>query len=278
MLALVFSQGISSLRWQLILEAEGAIIPFRTLFTSYMIGMFVNNFMPTSIGGDVFKTYDIYRLTKDSSLSIFSVVFERFSGLVILIILAWIGVSSYLELLPASILGVWTSINIVCIFIFLCMINKSFGGLILRKIKIIRIEKIVEIIHLSYARLIGYNNKRVLLTKLIFISIPIQLIPIMIYKQISITMGVQLPFIFFLYTIPIIIFISLIPISFGGLGVREGSTVLIFSMAEVSTDVSLSISLIYLSITYLVSLIGGLFLIFRGTKIDKLTIVKKDFF
>ena len=39
----------------------------------------------------------------------------------------------------------------------------------------------------------------------------------------------------------------------------------------VSNDLALSLSLIYLSITYLVSLVGGVFLIFRGFKIVKIS-------
>ena len=72
---LLIAQAISSLRWQWILAAEDFRIPLFTLFQSYMIGMFMNNLLPTSIGGDISKTYDIYRLTGDKAVSLTSVFF-----------------------------------------------------------------------------------------------------------------------------------------------------------------------------------------------------------
>lgn len=275
-MALFLAQAMSSLRWQWILKADSAKIPLKELFSSYMIGMFVNNFMPTSIGGDVIKTYDIYRLTKDSSLSVASVFFERFTGLIALVLLSWIGANSYLFSFSTPVIAGWIFINMACIFVIMSLILKAWGEWILRLVEVQRFGKIMKVIRLSYERLVAYQNRRALLAKLLIISFPIQLLTIIIYQQVAFAIGVSLPFIFFLFTIPFIILISLFPISFGGLGVREGTTVLIFSMAGVSTDAALSISLIYLSIMYIVSLTGGLLLIFRGIKISQMQKIEND--
>lgn len=106
-----------------------------------------------------------------------------------------------------------------------------------------------------------------LLLKLLFVSFPIQIATIFIYKIIFASMDISVFFLVFLLSVPLIILISLLPISFGGLGVREGMTVFVFSMAGVPKDTALSVSLVYLSVIYLVSLIGGFFLIMRNVKI-----------
>ena len=270
MAAYYLGQALSSLRWQWILNEEGVSVSFKYLFVSYMTGMFVNNFMPTSIGGDVVKTYDIYRLTKNSSLSFFSVFFERFSGLIALVLLSWLGISRYFFIFPSAVLVGWLAINIAIALVILCFAYRAAGQWILQIMQNGKWDKVMKIPREMLERLLNYQKKKGLLRKLIFISFPIQLIIIMIYWQIALSIGVSLPFSFYLFSVPLITVISLAPISFGGLGVREGLTVMFFSTVGIAKEAALSISLIFLAITYLVSLLGGLFIIFsRGTSLKK---------
>src|SRR4051794_8990710 len=81
-------QWISAYRWQVILGAKGINIPVSKLFSFYMVGMFLNNFMPGTLGGDIAKTYDLYRYTGQGEQSIASVLLERLTGLVGLTLVA----------------------------------------------------------------------------------------------------------------------------------------------------------------------------------------------
>src|SRR6476620_3891335 len=42
-------------RWHLLLDAQLVAVPLRTLLGSMLASLFFNNFLPTSIGGDVFR-------------------------------------------------------------------------------------------------------------------------------------------------------------------------------------------------------------------------------
>jgi uncharacterized protein (TIRG00374 family) len=276
MTALFFAQAMSSLRWEWILEAEGARVRFRTLLASYMVGMFVNNFMPTSIGGDAVKTYDIYRFTRNISLSVVSVFVERFSGLLTLLMLSWLGIIFILSVSSTLLLWGWISINVVCILLVLSLLHKTLTDRISQYIETKGLAKAGKLLRLICERLVSYRNRRTLLMKLLILSLPIQLVTIVIYRQISMAMDIHLPFVFYLFSVPLIILISLLPISLGGLGVREGTTVLVFSIGGVSTDPALAISLAYMGIYYMVSLIGGLLLIFRSTGITESRHLKND--
>jgi uncharacterized protein (TIRG00374 family) len=52
--------GISLLvlRWQILLKTQKIKASFGFLFGSSLVGYFFNNFLPTSIGGDVYRIYD----------------------------------------------------------------------------------------------------------------------------------------------------------------------------------------------------------------------------
>ncbi|HTP40813.1 MAG TPA: lysylphosphatidylglycerol synthase transmembrane domain-containing protein, partial [Nitrospiria bacterium] len=51
-------------RWQVLLNVLSLNIPLRQLYGTYLIGVFFNNFLPTTIGGDMVRGLDLYRHTK----------------------------------------------------------------------------------------------------------------------------------------------------------------------------------------------------------------------
>jgi glycosyltransferase 2 family protein len=263
-LVLCLAQLLSSIRWQWVLRAEGAKLPLRTLFSSYMVGMFMNNFMPTSIGGDAVKAYDIYRFTGNKGLSIISVFLERFTGLIALLLLSWVGVSLSIRSFSGPVLWGWISINIIAILSVIVVFHGRLAQRALKSVSALGLLRIEKVLTLGYEKLIRYKSRKGFLSLLIVVSFPIQLGTILIYQLIASSLQINLPFIFFMYTVPVITLLSMLPISLGGLGVRESTTVIILVYAGVPRDVALSMSLTYLSIIYLVSFVGGICLIVRS--------------
>src|SRR5262249_39093986 len=52
---------LSAYRWQILLAAQHIEAPFWDLLKSYLIGGFFNNFLPTRVGGDVYRLIDSKR-------------------------------------------------------------------------------------------------------------------------------------------------------------------------------------------------------------------------
>ena len=73
-------QLLASFRWQLILRAKRFHISLGRLFRFYLIGTFFNAFLPTGLGGDVVKTFYLYRETKDGEESMIAVFSGSFHG------------------------------------------------------------------------------------------------------------------------------------------------------------------------------------------------------
>ena len=260
---LSFAQLLSSVRWQKILKADGVEISLSYLFSSYMIGMFANNFMPTSIGGDIVKTYDIYRITKNMTLSFLSVFLERFTGLIILLILSWLGVSIAWQSASADTLGIWIVVNALCIIVVLCFVNKATADRMQTYLDTSRMFRKIQGLGGAFRAVRSFTRKKVLLAKLLLISIPIQLITVTIYYILSQSIGLNISFVFLLFTVPLITILSLLPISLGGLGVRESTTVLMFSIDGISPESALALSLVYTGVVYITGLLGAISLIMR---------------
>ena len=78
---------VSCLKWKMILDAGGTPVPFLMLFRIYLIGYFFSNMLPSTVGGDVVRSYYVGKLIKDQSYSAVAIFIERFSGIFFLFFL-----------------------------------------------------------------------------------------------------------------------------------------------------------------------------------------------
>jgi hypothetical protein len=80
---------------------------------------------------------------------------------------------------------------------------------------------------------------------------------------IFLSMGVDLNPLFYFIFIPITQAVSLIPLSFNGLGFREGSYVFLFGYVGISNTLSLTAALVFLFLVIILSLVGGVVFAFK---------------
>lgn len=242
---------VSSLRWKAILKASDVKIPSKNLFSYYLKGYFYNNFLPTQMGGDVYKAAAVGSHLKDQSIGFFSVFMDRFSGLLILLTLALFGISYHfgvkavLIILPFFILG---------LFLYFPVLK-----IVSKKIKFFK--KFYE------ASLVLVKNKKIGLTVLV-LSLLVQVFSYLMTYMVFLGFGIPLTVKDVLLTMPVASLSLLIP-SINGFGVQDITYTNIFKLAGVSPTVSFSASIIVHIIRLILSLIGGAFMLFNfgtGTK------------
>ena len=84
LVTLIISVIITAFRWKLILDIKKLNISYRVLLKEYFIGHFFNNFLPTSIGGDISRVIGVSKHLKiDKGIIFSSVIIERIIGLYI---------------------------------------------------------------------------------------------------------------------------------------------------------------------------------------------------
>lgn len=59
--------GVSVAKWQVFLRAEGHDVPFFYLFKLYIVGYFFNHFLPSNVGGDVIRMYELGSHIEDNA-------------------------------------------------------------------------------------------------------------------------------------------------------------------------------------------------------------------
>jgi len=88
MLALYLGVYFSILRWNVFLKNYNFKISKLKLYSLYSIGTFFNNFLPTTIGGDVYKFVSLNKHFKEKRKEIISsLILDRGSGFLILFLI-----------------------------------------------------------------------------------------------------------------------------------------------------------------------------------------------
>jgi hypothetical protein len=77
----------SCLKWKVLLDAGGHKVSFFRLIAFYLVGYFFSNLLPSTVGGDVVRSFYAGKEINNQSYSAVTVFIERFSGIVFLLIL-----------------------------------------------------------------------------------------------------------------------------------------------------------------------------------------------
>ena len=81
----VLLTAISSWKWQVLLRSKGIEISLARLLLFYFIGRFFNMFLPSSMGGDVVRVWELSRHSGEKYEALASVLVERLSGMITLV-------------------------------------------------------------------------------------------------------------------------------------------------------------------------------------------------
>jgi glycosyltransferase 2 family protein len=88
MVAYIAVEFAAAYRWQVLLRVQQIYLPFSRVLALSIIGMFYNLFLPGGTGGDIVKTYLLWKETpKNKPGALLAVLFDRMIGLVALIVI-----------------------------------------------------------------------------------------------------------------------------------------------------------------------------------------------
>jgi len=77
---------------------------------------------------------------------------------------------------------------------------------------------------------------------------------------IALSLEISIPILYFSFLLPVVWLATMLPVSISGLGVREGAFVYLFGLIGMDNQTAIAISAIWLALTYVLSIIGGVLL------------------
>jgi len=257
---------ISAVRWKMLLKSLKVKSNIFYLIKSYLVAIFFNHFIPSTIGGDSIRAYDSYKLGKDKSKGLVVIITDRFLGL--LSLLVFVIVSTFLSVEVSSKipnLALWiTFFSLTAFFVLLFILKPPVN--FLRKITNSK-NKIISKIAAGLLKIANafshFGDNKKILIKALALSLLLQANVVFYYYLISVALGFNIHFFNFSLIIPLTIFTLMIPITVNGIGLRENVLFFFFSFFGIVKTQAIAFAWIEFSMLLLLGIIGGLVYLFR---------------
>lgn len=239
---LIFSSyAFNVLRWCFLLWSKGVNIPYLKAFTISLGGSFASNFLPSTIGGDGFRMIAIQPYSRSKNLSVGSVVLDRI-----------VNMSAMTCLLPFP------------IFIFgetLMNLLRSVGETLLGFSFVPGFKKLFNKYFpkvINAFQLWASNPKDFLLPFLA--AWPSNLLPMAGTFLLARQLGMEVTYWQVIGVQTISYFLSVLPISINGYGLREVTYTTLFSSIGFNIEQASTLALITRFITIITTLPGAIWL------------------
>lgn len=251
------AQVASSLRCAYIARQLGGALDLSTSLKAHFVGLWFNQVLPTSLGGDVVKMA-ILQKPLGLGLAVRAGVLDRVSGLVFLMAAVGLTLPLYRGLLDAS---HWLGIVVLVAGFFVALV----AAVLLAHMVIARwqlppwLATLFQLLKDIWAFRSGQP-----LWEQVWTSAIVHANGIASYTLISLALGLPTPWLHYMLIVPLVFLVALMPVSLAGWGVREVGAVWLFGLVAIPREQALAISVCYGLMLVLAALPG--LVVFLGSK------------
>lgn len=264
----IVAQIAVALRWWLLLRAQSIHIGILAAIRLSFLGLFYNNAMPGSVGGDLLKAWYVTKHTHRKTAGVLSVFVDRAVGLATLILIAipvyglfvrgrlpdgpgtTVGISQYARAVFGSVVVIGLILGLVLVHpTGREKLRRVVGHLWLRGLTLLQETKDAVVI---------YCSKPGMLLLAIVLTLFSQSTVILAFWLLGRNLGVEANLRHYFVVFPVMWVVSAVPVSIGGLGVFEAGVVQMFGrLAGVSVELGMVLALCQRFVWVLTSLPGG---------------------
>jgi uncharacterized protein (TIRG00374 family) len=264
---LAIGKIIIGTRWRLLIEAQGLRIPLISLISSILTGIFFGSLLPTKIGGDAVRAYDVADKGNASiTEGVGSVVIDRALGILGLALF-----SSFTLLIARGTIelsGGYVGLVVVVLFIaiiaFGMLIYAPIADLVSQKLARHGLESFSSMIIELRKALNSMTESRKAISLGLLLSLILQVFIVIHYALLGESLGLAIPLSFYFVAVPIALLILILPASINGIGVREVIFVYLLGQVSVAPADAIALSWLAFSMLLLQAVIGGVLFALRG--------------
>lgn len=262
---LVFILGyiISLYRWEMLLKVVHVHLSIKRIVISFSGGLFFNLFLPSTIGGDLVRSFDLASHTKKPKEIIATVLLDRISGYAGLIIVTLLALLFGHRLIQdKTVIMIIGIITAVLILILLAIFNNFLFSKLNQLLHSPTGNRLMIAIKDTHQEMYYFRHHKKMLWDNLLYSIMIQISSPISFYLIALALGIRADALYFFIFVPLIGAITLLPISIGGLGLRDATTIYFFAKIGILKDLAFALSLTVFFFTLLIGVIGGIVYVF----------------
>lgn len=245
---------ISAKKWQTIAshKHQELIFTVKEGFFAYLTGAFINNFLPSTIGGDAYRGLWLAQKTEAKAASLSTVVFDRFIGLWTTAILALLCSVPLWKYFFADTAFHLTMLALLLFLLGDLFITYAYFQPWFHRMLTWLPFKLQRLIQ----EVISFTKKGIWTTgslySVLFAFVGIALSNWMLFHA----LGSPVNFFSFLSVIFLVTIISAVPLSINNIGIKEWAYVTFFALIGVSAEVAVTAALLSRFLQMLISFIA----------------------
>jgi uncharacterized protein (TIRG00374 family) len=238
------AQLLSSLRWQWLSQPLGFDRPYRHYVGDYFVGMFFNLLLPTSVGGDAVRAIRLNAGSGRAMAALVSVLFDRLSGLLVLLAMACAAALSCSEPLPS-----WMTVAIYgmagCALIGIALLPAMLRLVLKHAPRWRIVSRLGPMAYSMQNALSQFRDRLGLVMATSALSLVIQLSGIVQVALIGEAVGADVSWMIYGVAVPMVALLTLLPVSLNGMGLREAGMVVFLQPAGVPPGLAVTIAFLW---------------------------------
>jgi uncharacterized membrane protein YbhN (UPF0104 family) len=241
----VAAQVVSGYRWKLLARPLGFDAPWSEFTRFYFIGMFFNMFLPTSVGGDVVRALYLDARPGRRLKAFLSVLVDRASGLLVLLLIACVAMSLCRIRLPewvGSVVWGTASAGVMGVLLLWQLPRWQVGPG--------RLRRLVESSNI-------YFSQPGLIVGTTLLSVLIQAANVILVWLLGSAMGTPVPGSYYWIMVPMVTVLTLLP-SIGGIGLREWGMFVFLAPFDIPQKSAVGLAVLWFLVLIVAGLVGGL--------------------
>ena len=250
------SQVLSVVRWRMLAEPLGFAAPFARYFVCYFSGVYMNLFAPSTVAGDIGRALFLAGSEKRKTLAFTSVIADRALGFVALV---WVGavaiiVQPYYAVPRLLYYGSW-------IVPPGTVIGWLWGPqLVVRSLAPTNKWRV-----LVEQEIAAYWSDWPLLIRTTVLAMFFHVVQVATQVVLAWALAIPAPASFFLIFVPVVNILGMLPISFSGIGVREGGYVVALTSIGVDRELAVALGLLGSAVALATGVASGLVFLMNKT-------------
>ena len=241
--------AVAALKWQVFLKEHS----FKKLFRFTLVGQFYSLILPGQLLGEMAKAYRFSTGEEGRERLVASVAMDKITGIAGLLLVAVVG----MVCTKTELLGNWKIAIIVALIIVLVGIfSFRFESVRSRVVRYLPFRRTLTPFMDAYHE---YAKDTMLIVRTVFLGVVFQLLVVWVTMILAHSLGINIsPFDWF-WIFSLISVAVFIPITIGGLGVREGIFVGLLGFFSVPPAEAVVLSLSIFALQVVAGAIGGMF-------------------
>lgn len=239
---------VATLKWQVFLQEHS----FKKLFRFTLVGQFYSLILPGQLLGEMAKAYRLSNGEEGKARLVASVAMDKITGIAGLLFVAVVG----MVCTKTELLGNWEIVIILALVAVLAGIFsfrfESVGSLIAKYLPFQRsLTPFINAYH-------EYAKDTTLIVRTVFFGILFQLIAIWVTMTLAYSLSINISLFDWFWIFSLVSVATFIPVTIGGLGVREGVFVGLLGFFAVPPAEAVVLSLSIFALQALAGSVGGI--------------------